>query len=713
VLDNVKTPRTLAARLSAILDRWQIPEEFILVGTALAVGLATGVGAVTFRYLIRGIGWIGFVWVPRITASWGLLYVVAVPAVGGLLVGLLVYFFAPEAKGHGVPEVMEAVAIHGGRIRPVVAVIKSLASSICIGSGGSVGREGPIVQIGSAIGSTLGQWLRLSEDRLGSLVACGAAGGIAATFNAPIAGVVFALEIILGGRFGVRYFSSVVVSAVSASVVGRVAFGNASAFSIPFEYGIRSLWEFLFYPVLGVLAAVVGTIFVRSLYGAEDLFDRWKTPPEWLKPAIGGILLGVLALTYPLVTPVQWTTTPQVFNVGYEVIESALSNEMALGVLAMLVVLKLVATSLTLGSGGSGGIFAPSLFMGAMLGGAFEMGASRLFPDLLAPAGAYALVGMAAVFAACAHAPITAVIILFELTGDYRIILPLMLTVVVATLLAQRMLGGESIYTLKLTRRGVRLQRGRDVNLLRGVRVHEVMVSDPMKIPSTMQISELADAFARTHLRGLLVLDDLGRLWGMVTVGDLDRALDDELPRSTTVAEIGTTWPLLKVAYPRETIDEALTRMGTHGVGRLPVVDQHDPLKLLGLIRREDIIRAYDIALTRRAEIENRAERINLAHEDSADFIEVHLTPEDEATDNSVLDLAGSLPKDCVLVSIKRNGRVIIPHGNTVLRVGDRVTAFVSQQDTEQFCRSMRGQEAQLPRSRRRSEPRPRRPEEP
>ncbi len=713
VLDNLETPRPFAARLSSFVERRQIPEELILVGTALAVGLATGIGAVIFRYLIRGIGWIGYDWIPRVTASWGLFYVVMVPAVGGLLVGLLVYFFAPEAKGHGVPEVMEAVAIRGGRIRPVVAVVKSLASSICIGSGGSVGREGPIVQIGSAIGSTIGQWLKLSEDRLGSLVACGAAGGIAATFNAPIAGVVFALEVILGGRFGVRYFSSVVVAAVSASVVGRVAFGDVPAFSIPFEYGIRSLWEYFFYAVLGVLAAIVGVLFVRTLYGAEDIFDRWDTPPEWLKPAIGGVLLGVLALTYPLITPVSWTHTPQVYNVGYDIIESALSSEMTLGVLAALVILKLLATSLTLGSGGSGGIFAPALFMGAMLGGAFEMGASRWFPDLLAPAGAYALVGMAAVFAASAHAPMTAVLILFELTGDYRIILPLMLTVVIATLLAQRMLGGESIYTMKLTRRGVHLHRGRDVNLLRGVRVHEVMAGTIETVPSTIEISELSDSFVRTHRRGLLVLDEGGHLWGIVTVGDLDRALDDDLPRSTTAAEIGTTWPLLKVAYPRETIDDALVRMGTHGVGRLPVVDQHDPRRLLGLIRREDIMRAYDIALTRRAEIENRAERIGLAHNDSAGFVEVLLTPDDAAVDRTVLDLSASLPKDCVLVSINRNERVIIPHGNTLLRIGDRITAFVSHEDNEEFCRSMRGRKASSTRRQRRPQSAPRRPEGP
>ena len=451
---------SLTGWFTDLLTRHQPPADMVLIVTALLVGLLTGVGAMIFRFLIRGVAWVGYVWIPMVTEQWGKAYIVFVPAVGGLLVGLLVYNFAREAKGHGVPEVMEAVALRGGRIRPVVAVVKSLASSICIGTGGSVGREGPIVQIGSALGSSIGQVLNLSDDRISNLVACGAAGGIAATFNAPISGVIFALEVIMGGRFSVRYFSSVVVSAVAASVVGRVVLGDIPAFAIPFEYGIVSLWEYLFYPILGVLAAVTGVIFVRSLYWTEDLFDAWKGVREWVKPGIGGVLLGVLALAYPLaMDTLRWGVTPQVYNVGYEIIESALSSHLALGVAAALLVLKLIATILTLGSGGSGGVFAPSLFMGAMLGAAFQLALIRIFPALLAPAGAYALVGMAAVFAAGAHAPITAVLILFELTGDYRIILPLMLTVVVATTLAQRMLGGESIYTLKLTRRGVRLRR--------------------------------------------------------------------------------------------------------------------------------------------------------------------------------------------------------------------------------------------------------------
>ena len=296
------TKNTLGIRIRRRLKSIQPTEEVILFVTSLLVGLGAGIGAVLFRYLIKAVEWVAYTWFPSVLSGWGNAYVVIVPALGGLIVGLLVYFFAREAKGHGVPEVMEAVAIHGGRIRPRVAVIKALASSICIGSGGSVGREGPIVQIGSALGSTIGQVLHLSNDRVRNLVACGAAGGIAATFNAPIAGVIFALEVILGD-FKLKYFISVVISSVTASVVGRVVFGNIPAFLLPTEYGIKSLWEFGFYIILGISAAIVGVIFVKLLYWTEDLFDGWKIVPEWLKPSIGGAMLGGLALVYPIITP--------------------------------------------------------------------------------------------------------------------------------------------------------------------------------------------------------------------------------------------------------------------------------------------------------------------------------------------------------------------------------------------------------------------------
>ena len=666
------------------------PSDTIFIGTAMVVGIGTGIGAVLFRYLIQGVEWVGYDWFPRMTQTWGVAYVVIIPMIGGLIVGPLIYFFAREAKGHGVPEVMEAVALRGGRIRPVVAIVKSLASAITIGSGGSVGREGPIVQIGSALGSTLGQKMGLSDDRIRNLVACGAAGGIAATFNAPIAGVVFALEIILG-EFSVKYFSSVVVSAVTASVIGRAVFGDIPAFIIPFEYGINSLWEFAFYPLLGISAAVVGAFFVRFLYWSEDQFEKWKAIPEWFQPAVGGILLGVLALIYPRLTGVTWTHIPQVYNVGYEMIEGALANQLTLKVALVLLVLKMLATSLTIGSGGSGGVFAPGLFMGAMFGAAFEMVLKLVFPNLLAPAGAYALVGMGAFFAATAHAPLTAVLILFELTGDYRIMLPLMLTVVIATLVAQKLLNGESIYSLKLTRRGVRLERGKDVDVLQGVLVNEVMSHDISTVTKDIKLKELSAIFNRSRLHGLAVLDNQGKLWGMVTVSDLEQAINAGKALSmTNVEEIATQHEHLLKVYPDENIGDALNRMSRRGYGRLPVVSREDDGHLLGLVQRRDIVEAYQLALTKRSEIQQRTQRMQMRNLDGTEFIDLNISAESNANGKTISELAEKLPHDCILISVRRDGQVLIPHGETKLQADDQLTAFIQSKDVEQFYACLR-----------------------
>ena len=379
--------------LSKILTRRpNVSEDTFLLITAVLVGIGAGVGTVVVRSLIEAVEWVGFDLIPKLTTQFGHSYLVVVPAVGGVLVGVLINRYAREAKGHGVPEVMEAIALRGGRIRPVVALVKAVASALTIGSGGSAGSEGPIVQIGASLGSTLGQALHLSDDRIRNLVACGAAGGIAATFNTPIAGVIFALEVILGA-FSVRYFSTVVISAVVASVIGRAIYGDLPTFPLPVEYGVRSLWEFAFYPLLGILAALVGAAFVRILYRVEEGFEAWRVFPEWAKPAIGGALLGLLALLYPHLAGADWQRTPHFFGAGYDIIAAALQNQLVLSTVLLLLIMKIAATSLTLGSGGSGGVFAPALFMGAMLGTAFEIVVDAAFPDIIAPPGAYASSG--------------------------------------------------------------------------------------------------------------------------------------------------------------------------------------------------------------------------------------------------------------------------------------------------------------------------------
>ena len=430
--------------LNRLLDRYQPGEGVVLIATALVVGVFAGLGAILFRWILEQAGIIFFIWFPaalaQLPAAFSWLsssgYILLAPILGALPAGWLIARYAGEAKGHGVPEVMEAVALRGGRIRPVVPVIKYFASALTIGSGGSAGAEGPIVQIGAGIGSGLGQLLRLSDDRIQSLVACGAAGGIAAVFNAPIAGVIFAVEIILG-QFSVGNLTAVVLAAVTSSIIGRIAFGKSPAFAAS-SYRVESLWEFPIYAVLGLLAGLAAVLFVRVLYWTEDQFDEARKLPGWLQPASGAAMLGLLALVYGRIPGLAYDRIPQVFGVGYETITMALQGGGTVSLLLALMILKILATSFTLGSGGSGGVFAPSLFVGSTLGAACGLVANQLWPNITAPAGAYALVGMAAVFAGSTFASVTAVVMIFELTGDYRLVLPLMLTVVISTLLARR-----------------------------------------------------------------------------------------------------------------------------------------------------------------------------------------------------------------------------------------------------------------------------------
>ena len=471
-------------RLSRV-RQWVAVHPEGLVGLALVIGVGGGLGAIVFRYMILGVtelatgranpsvaGRVGNPHLPGL----GVWYLLLVPVIGGLIYGPIVARFAPEARGHGVPEVMLAVSRLGGRIRPQVPFVKSVASALCIGTGGSVGREGPIVQIGSALGSVLGQAARVSDQRLRLLVACGAGAGISATFNAPIAGVFFALEVILRD-FETQSFGVVVLSSITAAAVGRAAFGSTAFLHLP-TFGVASSVEYPLFAVLGVLAAVWGVVFIRVLYGSEDLADRIWRGPEWLRPGVGGLLLGLLLIALP-----------EMYGVGYPVLERAVDGRYAAGFLVVLLIGKTFATSLTMSIGGSGGVFAPSLFMGAMLGSAYGQAIHSLFPHASSSAGAYGLVGMGAVFAASARAPITAVLIIYELTGEYSTILPLMLAIVVATAISAR-LSPDTIYTLKLRRRGIDVQL-RIRPLLADVLVRDAMntTPDPVAGDTALQTS--------------------------------------------------------------------------------------------------------------------------------------------------------------------------------------------------------------------------------
>ena len=450
--DGTASPagRTLEVRLSDW--RWArvwlrssfLPEQNYLVVLAVVVGVATGLGSVGFIFLVELLAGVARGPVAALLERFGPAQLVLLPALGGLMVGPLVERFAREAKGHGVPEVMTALATRGGHIRKRIVAVKVVAASLTIGFGGAAGRVGPLVQIGAAIGSATAQWTRPARPSVHRLVRCGAAGGIAAIFNAPIAAAVFAMEVLIGRVRG--DFLLVLLTSLSASLTARYFLGNLPAFVAP-EYELAGPAELWLYLLLGPLLGAAAIGYVRLLYWSEDAFGGWRFP-DYLKPAAGGLIVGLLLRYYP-----------QIYGAGFPAIEPALAGRLPWELLLGLFAAQLLANCATLGSGGSGGVFAPCLYMGAMLGGAFGSLANGLFPGSTAGSGAYAMVGMAAFFAAAAKAPTTSILLLLETTGDYRIVLPLLAATAGSVYVSHRVLP-FSVYTLKLRRRGVELPRG-------------------------------------------------------------------------------------------------------------------------------------------------------------------------------------------------------------------------------------------------------------
>lgn len=590
--------------------------------------------------------------------------------VAGLLTGMLIHFFASEAKGHGVPEVMEAIALKRGRIRPRVAAAKIIASTLTIGSGGSAGREGPIVQVGAALGSTFGQWVRLSDEQRSMLVASGAAAGIAATFNAPIAGCLFALEVILG-RFNNRYLGIVVISAVSASVVSHALLGDAPAFQVPL-YSLNSPLELPLYALVGLLCAVGAIVFIRVLYSAESFFDSWPVPLP-IRTSIGLGLTGLVGVF-----------APQALGPGLEFIGESIAEDMHLSINLMIGLLffKLVATTFTLGTGNSGGVFAPGLFMGAMVGGIIGQIGTSLWPSVVIAPGAFALVGMAALFAGMARAPMAAIVIVLEMSNDYRLILPLMLSVIIATLLAD-LINPETIYTRKLSRRGINLQRGQDIDLLQAVRVEEVMTQDYMQVRPDTRLIDLIVKFNRSHHHGFPIVDDNGQLQGIVTLTDLERAQARGLPYDTTAIDFGTSKGLVTV-YPDDPVNLALERINIYRIGRLPVVAREVEGQYLGMVRRADILHAYEISLARKSMEHHRQERLKLRNVERNEFLELEVEPDAPMVGRSLAEFPHS--QDCILVKIQRGGRSIIAKGSTEIQPGDIITAYARQEKHDTVC---------------------------
>ncbi len=651
-----------------------------MVIVAVFIGILGGFGAVFFRYAIKFFQKLFFG-----SFHYNLDYVLSLPwyvklfapALGGLIVGPIVYFFAREAKGHGVPEVMESIALKGGTIRPRVMIAKVIASAVCIGSGGSVGREGPIVQIGSALGSTIGQFLKVTGSHLRTFVACGAAAGIAGTFNAPIAGALFSMEVILGD-FGISQFSPIVVSSVASTVVSRHFLGNFPAFVVP-KYELLSVYEMIPYTILGFLAAFIALLFINVLYKFEDFFEKLKFP-EMFQPVIGGLIIGFIGLYLP-----------HIFGVGYDTITLALTGKLTWYFLLLLIFMKLLATSITIGSGGSGGVFAPSLFIGANLGGFVGTIFHDLFPNVIASPGAYALVGMGAVAAGAMHAPITSIVIIFELTNNYTIILPLMISCIISVLITSR-LQKDSIYTLKLSRRGVDLLKGQELNILKSLKVSQVLSKKFVKIYANTTLKNLVELIVSTPNHNFFVVDNDDKIIGVISIDELRNVLNDLENLEPLLVAYDIMTPLNRFFYEEDTLDIVMKAFEQLNIDEIPVVNKES--RIIGTVSKNDVINAYNQEVFKRDTLNQFSSYINSLDK----FKEIQLMPgqflaELEAPSKFIghsireLNVANRYNVEIVLIKRKagENYSIIVPNANFIFEKEDVIIVIGSKKDIDKL----------------------------
>jgi len=572
---------TMHSRLEQLWQR----EDLVLAVLSILTGLAAGLGAVVFRHAISGVQYLVFGSGTPKLASFvaGLPWwqVMLAPAVGGLVVGLIARYLTPGGRFHVVSDVIEASTLHGGRMRLRDGIMAAIGAFTSLGFGASAGREGPVVHIGATISSIVAQWCGLRRSLTMTLLGCGVAAGIAASFNAPIAGVFFALEVVVG-HYGLRAFAPVVMASVIGTIVTRIAFGDFPAFNVESFVSI-SMWEVPAFALLGVCAAIVAYIFMLSIFAVQDVLAKTRLP-AWFKPVLGGLGVGVIALAFP-----------QVLGVGYEATDAALHGRLGLALLIALVAVKTAATAMTLGSGFGGGIFSPSLFVGAMLGGAFGLVAAAAFPEHASHHTAYAIVGMAAVAGAVLGAPISTILIVFELTANFDLIIAVMIGTALAALITNHVIG-KSFFRWQLERRGIDLTGGQVRYLMRDTPVRRILTMAPATLPPDADLKAIREALAQSPKGDFLVVDNDGRLTGILTLEDLRPLLfsnpDEHRTEAREFARDPTTF-LVK----DDSLADALDRMDQTDDDFIPVVSDRESRHVIGTVKKRDLVREYNRAL--------------------------------------------------------------------------------------------------------------------
>ena len=631
------------------------------LGLSLLVGVLVGAGAALLIWAVEWVG-AGSAWMADGTSLGRLAILISVP-LGLLLAWWIGAKVAPEVAGDGVPEATIGLAVHAGYLPTRSIPLKLVATALTLGGGGSAGREGPIVQIGATIGSSVARRTGLGEDKVRSLVAAGAGAAIGASFNAPIAGMLFAMEVMLR-TFSVRHLSAVVVASVAAAVTNESLVGSEELLRAP-SYGVIDPRELVLYAGVGLAAVVAGYGLLRMLHVTESLGERLGKR-GWIRPVVAGLLVAGIGYFEPRVL-----STGQEFVA--EVLDFSLLGQELWWILLLLAGLKIIATSVTIGSGASGGAFMPSLFIGATLGAAYGEVVSLIWPSAISPLrpGAFAVVGMAATFAAVARAPLTAILIVFEITQDYGLVLPLMLAVILATLITD-VIHPESVYTLPLAKRGIQLVRSSEVDLLDTVKVGDVMSLNPLTVPLAMGVLEVQEVLDRGRRHGAAVLDENDRLAGIVSINDVLRAAGAR--ESMNVAEVMTRRPV--TVSPNTPVSMALERMAALGVGRLPVVSPDDPTRLVGMFRREDAVRAYHRALGKTTSHELARDRLRRRTHPGAEFFDFRIPPGSMADGKFLREVRW--PEGCTIVSVRRDRIVLVPTGDTRLGRDDVITAFAT-----------------------------------
>lgn len=564
-------------------SRVQSWDQAMLLGMSTLVGLIGGLLAVGYYHLVKFLRWffndLG-------SHSYSFLhngYVIAIPVGAGLLIGLLNYYFTSDARSsYGLPGVIEAIGLRGGRIRPRIVVARSLAAAVCVGGGGAAGKQGSIVQMGLEVGSVIGEKLGLSEQRLKLMVICGVAAMIGANYNSPLGGAILVFEVIMG-EFNLSHFSLVMISSSTAALVYRSLVDNAAKFTAP-AYTFKNIDELPIYVLLGILCGLLGVLYMKIVFQSEavskKLRSRLTGKKQLVIPMLGGLVMGLITYMVPLA-----------YGRGTQGIDQLLTGKMMLpSLMILLLVLKLCTVALTMGTWGTGGGYRAGLFTGAMLGGALGVSMHYLTGGATSPSATYALVGMAGAFGGFAQAPLTGIVMMSEMTKDYHLIIPLAITSVIAAY-TSRMLTKETLYTAKLIQRGLDVANARRSDILKNLLIKDFVVTQVETLPYNMNVRDAYTLVAAKPYHGFPVVDEHGSVLGITNTNDIRRMLRRG-PNQSLVLDVMTK-EIVTISI-RDTLQDAIRRIHRNDTNRLLVVDDTHPGKLVGIITLSDIIGAYD-----------------------------------------------------------------------------------------------------------------------